>query len=162
VRVAQAPDVTGRAGEIRTRDPLNPIQVRYQAAFPPDRRDWLATPPCAVVAKYMAFIYTRPMDLVDQLRGCTGFEWDDGNSGKNWEKHRVSDGECEQVFFNQPLVALPDAEHSEREHRILVLGKTDSGRRLFVVCTPRRDLIRVISAREMTKREREAYLIHGG
>ena len=102
------------------------------------------------------------MNLGAQLRRCIGFEWDAGNSGKNWEKHRVSDGECEQVFFNQPLVALPDAEHSELEDRILVLGKTDSGRKLFLVCTSRRDLIRVISAREMTKREREAYLIHGG
>jgi hypothetical protein len=102
------------------------------------------------------------VNLVDQLRRCTGFEWDDGNSGKNWQKHRVSDGECEQVFFNQPLVALPDAEHSELEGRTLVLGKTDAGRKLFVVCTLRTDLIRVISAREMTKREREVYLIHGG
>ena len=102
------------------------------------------------------------MAPVDRLRGCTGFEWDDGNSGKNWDKHRVSDGECEQVFFNQPLVALPDPQHSFSEDRILVLGKTDAGRRLFVVCTVRGELIRVISAREMTKREREAYFIHGG
>jgi hypothetical protein len=94
------------------------------------------------------------VDLVNRLRRCTGFEWDEGNAGKNWEKHRVSDGECEQVFFNQPLVALPDSEHSELEDRILVLGKTDSGRRLFVVCTVRGDLIRLISARDMTKRER--------
>lgn len=100
------------------------------------------------------------MDLVDRLRRCTGFDWDEGNSGKNWEKHRVSDGECEQVFFNQPLVALPDAGHSQKEDRILVLG--NSGRTLFVVCTVRGDLIRVISARDMTKRERKAYFIHGG
>lgn len=99
---------------------------------------------------------------MDHLRRCTGFEWHEGNSGKNWEKHRISDGECEQVFFNQPLVALPDSEHSELEDRILVLGKTDSGRKLFVVCTVRGDLIRVISARDMTKREREAYFVHGG
>ena len=102
------------------------------------------------------------MDLVDQLERCTGFEWDEGNSGKNWEKHRVSDGECEQVFFNRPLVALPDRGHSQTEDRILVLGRTDSGRRLFVVCTVRGELIRVISGRDMTKREREAYFTHGG
>ena len=102
------------------------------------------------------------MDLLDQLRRCTGFEWDEGNSGKSWEKHRVSDGESEQLFFNQPLVALADSEHSQSEDRILVLGKTDSGRKLFVVCTVRGDLIRVISARDMTKREREAYFSHGG
>jgi uncharacterized DUF497 family protein len=102
------------------------------------------------------------VDLVDQLKACTGFQWDEGNSGKNWEKHRVSDGECEQVFFNQPLLALPDSVHPQTEDRILVLGRTDGGRRLFIVCTVRGELIRVISARDMTKREREAYFIHGG
>ena len=97
------------------------------------------------------------VNLLERLRACTGFDWDDGNSGKNDEKHQVSDGECEQVFFNQPLAAEPDDEHSEYEDRILVLGKTDSGRHLFVVCTIRRKLVRVISARDMTKREREVY-----
>lgn len=111
---------------------------------------------------YIGNIYTQEMSPVDQLRQCTGFEWDEGNEGKNWEKHRVSDGEAEQVFFNQPLVAAFDASHSELEDRILVLGKTDSGRKLFVVCTVRVDRIRVISARDMTKREREAYFAHGG
>lgn len=102
------------------------------------------------------------MDPVERLRRCTGFEWDEGNSGKNRERHRVSDGECEQVFFNGPLLALQDSEHSELEDRILVLGRTDAGRKLFVVCTVRGDRIRVISARDMTKREREAYFAHGG
>lgn len=99
---------------------------------------------------------------MDPLQRCTGFEWDEGHSGKNWKKHRVSDGECEQVFFNPPLMAIPDIEHSQDEDRILVLGRTESGRKLFVVCTVRGDRIRVISAREMTKREREAYIRHGG
>jgi len=98
---------------------------------------------------------------MDELRRCKGFEWDDGNSGKNREKHQVSDGECEQVFFNQPLVAIPDHAHSHHEDRILVLGKTDSGRRLFVVCTLRGELIRVISARDMTNRERKVYYKYG-
>ena len=104
----------------------------------------------------------KAMGLVDRLRRCTGFEWDEGNSGKDWERHRVSDGESEQVFFGRPLLVVPDSRHSQAEDRILVLGKTDSGRKLFVVCTVRGDLIRVISARDMTKREREAYSIHGG
>ncbi len=101
------------------------------------------------------------MDPIDQLRACTGFDWDDGNSSKNWERHQVSDGECEQVFFNQPLVVVPDVAHSDREDRILVLGRTNAGRKLFVVCTVRSELIRVISARDMTKREREAYFTYG-
>lgn len=91
------------------------------------------------------------------LEQFTGFDWDEGNRGKNWEKHGVSDSECEQVFFNQPLYVFTDAEHSEEEQRYYVLGRTDEGRRLFVVLTPRGDRIRVISAREMTKRERAFY-----
>ena len=110
---------------------------------------------------YIRGIYTSAMEPLDELRRCTGFQWDDGNAGKNWEGHRVSDGECEQVFFNQPLVAKPDEPHSMDEDRILMLGKTDAGRRLFVVCTIRGELIRVISARDMTKREREVYYAHG-
>lgn len=101
------------------------------------------------------------MVTLEELRGCTGFEWDDGNSGKNWDRHQVTDGECEQVFFNQPLVAVADGVHSIEEDRVLVLGRTDSARKLFVVCTIRQQLIRIISARDMTKREREVYYTHG-
>ena len=110
---------------------------------------------------YMDNIYNRAVDPIERLRQCAGFDWDDGNSGKNWEKHQVSDGECEQAFFNQPLVAMPDYEHSDEEDRVLVLGKTDSGRKLFLVCTIRGDLIRVISARNMTRREKEVYFTYG-
>ena len=85
------------------------------------------------------------------------FDWDEGNRGKNWSKHRVSDVECEQVFFNQPLLVFLDEEHSEEEQRYYVLGRTDRGRCLFMVFTPRGDKIRVISAREMTNRERAFY-----
>jgi uncharacterized DUF497 family protein len=91
------------------------------------------------------------------LEQFTGFDWDTGNQGKNWEKHGVTDSECEQVFFNQPLFVFADTEHSEEEQRYYVLGRTDRRRRLFVVFTPRGDRIRVISAREMTKRERAFY-----
>lgn len=101
------------------------------------------------------------MGLLERLRECEGFDWNERNLGKNWERHRVSDGECEQVFFNQPLVALPDEKHSDHEERIHVLGETDSGRRLFVVCTLRGKRLRVISARDMSQREREAYRSHG-
>jgi len=91
------------------------------------------------------------------LTRCTGFDWDEGNLLKNWEKHRVSASECEQVFFNQPLVAGEDAKHSGQEFRFYALGQTDSGRRLFVVFTVRGTLIRVISARETNRRERPEY-----
>jgi len=101
------------------------------------------------------------MSLTDELRQCIGFDWDDGNSRKSWTRHRVSDGECEEVFFNRPLVVVHDGAHSEEENRILVLGQTDTSRKLFVACTIREVLIRVISARDMTKREREVYSLYG-
>ena len=109
-----------------------------------------------MLVMYMDSIYN--VDPIERLRQCTGFDWD---AGKNWEKHQVSDGECEQAFFNQPLIAMPDHDHSNDEDRILVLGKTESGRKLFVACTIRGDLIRVISARNMTRTEREIYFNYG-
>ena len=101
------------------------------------------------------------MDPEALLADCTGFDWDEGNRLKNWEKHEVSGSECEQVFFNRPLVAEPDARHSEGEPRYYVLGQTDSSRRLFLVFTVRDHLIRVISAREMSRKERREYEKHG-
>jgi len=91
---------------------------------------------------------------------CTGFDWDEGNSDKNWRKHRVSDSECEEVFFNAPLVVRPDQRHSQEEQRSYALGQTDRSRALFVVFTIRGRLIRVISARDMTSKERRIYQAH--
>ncbi|WP_045222982.1 BrnT family toxin [Desulfonatronum thioautotrophicum] len=89
----------------------------------------------------------------NRLRACTGFQWDDGNATKNWEKHDVSQCECEQVFFNQPLIVRRDKLHSTQETRYYVLGSTDADRLLFVCFTVRGELIRVISARNMTPNE---------
>jgi uncharacterized protein len=88
---------------------------------------------------------------------CAGFEWDEGNADKNWDKHAVADFECEEVFFNQPLVVRHDPKHSQHEARLYALGRTDKDRRLFVAFTLREDLIRVISARDMTRGERSVY-----
>ena len=88
---------------------------------------------------------------------CAGFQWDEGNSEKNWIKHRVTRAECEQVFSNQPLVVGEDERHSQDEPRSYALGQTDAGRRLFVAFTIRGDLVRVVSARAMTERERRVY-----
>ena len=92
-----------------------------------------------------------------ELDDCVGFEWDDGNRDKNWRKHRVTDSECEQVFFNEPLLVLEDVVHSRLEQRSYALGQTDAGRLLFVVFTIRDELVRVISARDMTRRETRGY-----
>ena len=86
-----------------------------------------------------------------------GFEWDEGNLFKNWEKHSVSHLEAEQVFFNQPLLVYSDDHHSESENRWYILGKTDAQRPLFVVFTLRGTKIRAISARDMNRKERKIY-----
>ena len=86
-----------------------------------------------------------------------GFQWDSGNSDKNLDKHKVSNAECEQVFFNQPIIVVDDTKHSEDENRLYLLGRTDQDRFLFVVFTIRKNLIRIISARDMNKKEREIY-----
>jgi uncharacterized DUF497 family protein len=88
---------------------------------------------------------------------ATEFDWDDGNADKNWLRHRVSQSECEQIFFNQPLVTAEDDLHSYDESRHYALGQTDAGRLLFLVYTLRNERVRVISARDMTPRERKEY-----
>ena len=91
------------------------------------------------------------------FENCEGFQWDTWNSEKNFYKHKVSNSECEQVFFSQPIVVADDTKHSEDEKRWYLLGRTDQDRFLFVVFTIRKNLIRVISARDMNKKEREIY-----
>jgi len=100
------------------------------------------------------------MDTDEIFSKCIGFDWDDGNLLKNWEKHGVSAAECEQVFFNQPLVTSSDVGHSSYEARFYSLGKSDSGKHLFIVFTVRNNLIRIISARNMNRKERGAYKHH--
>jgi uncharacterized DUF497 family protein len=96
----------------------------------------------------------------DPLDACTGFEWDEGNAHKNWERHQVTREEAEDVFFNEPLVVGGDVRHSKREQRHYALGQTSGGRYLFVAFTIRRSLLRVISVRDMNRRERDAYGKH--
>ncbi len=86
-----------------------------------------------------------------------GFDWDEGNKQKNWEKHQVDYTECEQVFFNKPLLISDDTKHSSQEKRYFALGRSDAGRTLFLVFTTRNNKIRVISAREQSKKERQVY-----
>ena len=87
-----------------------------------------------------------------------GFEWDAGNERKS-EKHGVTMMETEQVFFNAPLLLLEDAAHSQNELRIHALGRTDAARALHITFTLRKSgqLIRVISARDMHRKERAIY-----
>jgi uncharacterized DUF497 family protein len=97
------------------------------------------------------------MDIIETIAECAGFDWDEGNLLKNWEKHYVSAFECEQIFFNKPLVAIADEKHSQFEARFFALGHPGSDRHLFVVFTIRDKMIRVISARDMNRKERKIY-----
>lgn len=91
------------------------------------------------------------------IKQLEGFDWDEGSSLKNWQKHSVTKLECEQIFFNQPILLSDDIKHSEKEKRYLALGRTDQDKKLFLVFTVRNNLIRVISARLMNKKERGHY-----
>jgi|SRR5579885_2152568 uncharacterized DUF497 family protein len=96
-------------------------------------------------------------DFPEDLAGCEGFEWDAGNATKNWDGHRVSQAEAEEVFFHRPILVAPDLGHSARERRCVALGRTEAGRELTVIFTLRGVRIRVISARDMSRPERRIY-----
>ena len=88
----------------------------------------------------------------------TSFDWDEGNARNN-EKHGVTMAEAEQVFFNAPLLVLEDSRHSNQEPRFHALGKTGDIRLLHITFTVRHngEMIRVISARDMHRKERVIY-----
>ncbi len=85
------------------------------------------------------------------------FDWNQGNRDKNSSKHGVSNSECEEVFFNHPLLVSPDIKHSQVEKRFHALGHTQEGRMFFLTFTIRQNSIRVISARDMNKKEKSSY-----
>lgn len=86
-----------------------------------------------------------------------GFDWDEANKTKNWIKHKVSAKECEEIFFNEPLITFRDNIHSWKEKRYKALGITIKGRRLHITFTIRDNKIRVISARDQSRKERKLY-----
>ncbi len=86
-----------------------------------------------------------------------GFDWDNFNINKNWQKHNVTPKECEQVFFNKPLMIYQDAIHSQHEIRYTALGRSDEKRRLIIAFTVRGSKIRIISARDQSQKERILY-----
>jgi len=96
--------------------------------------------------------------LIDLSR-VTGFQWDWGNERKNAERHGVSQSESEQVFANLPFQVFEDTLHSQSETRFHAFGITAAGRRLHVTFTMREHgtVIRIISARDMNRRERMQY-----
>jgi uncharacterized DUF497 family protein len=95
--------------------------------------------------------------MKNEFEHLSGFQWDQRNIDKNLIKHKVENWKCEQIFFNRPLLVLDDSQHSIPEKRWAAFGKTDTDRFLIVIFTKRGDLIRVISARDMNKKERKFY-----
>lgn len=98
------------------------------------------------------------MEVLDEFfAGLENFEWNEGNSDKNWHRHAVRQAEAEQTLLNRPLLIALDVKHSRKEPRFIALGRTDAQRQLAVVLTVRDTRIRVISARPMSKAERRTY-----
>jgi uncharacterized DUF497 family protein len=95
--------------------------------------------------------------MTNDLEQFTGFQWDEGNIDKNLLKHQVQNWECEQIFFNEPLIILDDPKHSLPEKRWAAFGQTDAGRLLTIIFTKREKLLRVISARDMNRKEKKFY-----
>jgi len=85
------------------------------------------------------------------------FDWNEGNKDKNVVKHNVSNSECEEIFFNKPIIVSNDAGHSENESRYYALGRTNENKNLFIAYTIRENKIRIISARPQSKKERLNY-----
>ena len=96
-------------------------------------------------------------DIFSSLADCDGFDWDDGNAPKVRARHDVEPGECEQVFFWEPLLVSTDAKHSQIERRWRALGVTLGGRTLYLVFTLRGSRIRVLAARNTNRKERRDY-----
>jgi len=97
----------------------------------------------------------KPIDINFDL--IDGFDWDKGNITKNYISHNVTFQECEEIFFNRPIFISFDNIHSTNENRFYCLGKTNEGRKLFTVFTIRKNKIRIISSRDMSKKEKNIY-----
>ena len=98
------------------------------------------------------------MGLLDEfIAGLEGFEWDAGNSEKNWLRHEVRQAEAEQALLNRPLVLAVALKHVVKEARFLAFGRTDAARQLAVVFTVRSNRVHVISARPLSRAERRVY-----
>lgn len=95
---------------------------------------------------------------MDILRDPITFQWDKGNKDKNVKKHNVSNQEAEEAFINEPKFLLSDEKHSsEEETRHMLWGRTNYNRFITVIFTIRAEKVRIISCRDMHKKERREY-----
>lgn len=102
---------------------------------------------------YLRCIYMQEITLPKPLV----FEWDKGNKGKNWEKHKVTNDEAEEAFFDKSMFVFTDIKHSMREARYGLFGKTKRNRLLFIAFTVRKNKVRIISARPINRKEMIIY-----
>jgi len=86
------------------------------------------------------------------------FEWDKGNIDKNQKSHDVTEKEAEEVFFDKKKVIYKDKFHSEKEDRFILIGKTKEKRLLYAVFTKRGTKMRIISARDINRKEVKYYV----
>lgn len=93
----------------------------------------------------------------DKFERDLEFEWDEGNNDKNFVKHGVKSREAEEIFLDASALVSLDTKHLKVEFRWLLLGRTKAKRKLTAIFTKRRNKIRVISARDMNKKERNKY-----
>jgi len=107
--------------------------------------------------QYIRYCTIEMSDWFKAVSESEGFDWDNGNVTKNAVAHQVSCEEAEQIFVNRPLFFIDDHKHSQKELRMKAFGQTDAGKLLTVSFTMREQKIRVISARDMDRRERNAY-----
>ena len=85
------------------------------------------------------------------------YEWDETKAARNFDKHRVSFEEAVTVFGDPLYTDFYDPDHSVEEHRYLIMGQSTAGRLLIVSYTEQDEIVRLISAREVTSSERRAY-----
>jgi uncharacterized protein len=85
------------------------------------------------------------------------FEWDNKKAKLNLKKHGVNFAEAQTVFDDIFCIEFYDPKHSIEEHRFLIVGESNAGRLLIISFTERENLIRIISAREITAQERKDY-----
>jgi len=99
-------------------------------------------------------IYTNKVKIIEK---SIEFEWDRGNIDKNWLKHRVTNKESEESFFDKNKIIYKDIFHSNKEKRYILLGRAKNYKLLYIVFTIRNEKIRIISSRKTDKKEEKIY-----
>ena len=101
----------------------------------------------------MSLIYFSYVDIAR----TRFFEWDRGNFDKNYQRHKITNKEAEEVFDNESKFIFEDIKHSKTEKRYGIFGQSKNGKLLSIVFTIRNNKIRIITARNMSKKERRSY-----